>query len=581
VTTTTVDKNHADRIRQLTAARQAIFAQPGFQAMEAILDHPQPAALVHSFPEADLHVLIHDIGPANALPILALASNRQWEYFLDMETWRGDRLDYQHTTAWLGLLLQADPDRLARWCFEDKLDLIELFLFRNIELRIRETDEAPSDFGEGFFTDDDTFYVRCIDYPVATPQEEAAKTRRNEMIAQLLRRLSLLDHVRYQGLLMEAAGVIPAEAEESLYRLRNVRLGEKGLLPYEAAIGIYQPLKAGDLDARGRKIFLTPSREDERLPVPHFASSILEGDLLFVRALKHITQSHVLEQLQIEFAGVCNQVITADQVVVRDRQLLRSVTGKVAGYLSIGLEQLIGEAPPEPEHAAIDRLRHHLLTDIFKTGYARALQLKWRAHRWHKQSWCQAQGVGLTFWDEAWLGLLGGLLIERPMLYDRRRSDSHYRDFETLRELEAAGRELDRVMALDRLFQSMNVDLQSMADNRFLTFKNLLLTLWARSCLDLPPMDPATTGIAIPLPAFKAFYEKLWTGQGGDRTIRDARKTDFLQWTAAATGDAAMTLSDRLGVVFELLFTELEDELAAVASGNLDPHHVNLFLLTP
>jgi hypothetical protein len=186
--------NQSDRIRQLADTRQRILSGPAEEVMNAILSHPQPAALVHSFPEEDLHFLIHDIGPGDALPLIALASNRQWEYLLDMETWNRDQPNYHQATKWLQMLLQADPNRLVKWCFDEKLVFLEMYLFRNIELRIREPDQAPSDFGDGFFTDDDTFYVRFVDYPVASPKEEAVKTARNEMLSQLLRRLSIFDH---------------------------------------------------------------------------------------------------------------------------------------------------------------------------------------------------------------------------------------------------------------------------------------------------------------------------------------------------------------------------------------------------
>ena len=79
--------SHSDRIRHLAETRRHILTMPAAQAMAAILEHPQPAALVHSFPEEDLHVLIHDVGLDNALPLVGLASNRQWEFMLDMEVW--------------------------------------------------------------------------------------------------------------------------------------------------------------------------------------------------------------------------------------------------------------------------------------------------------------------------------------------------------------------------------------------------------------------------------------------------------------------------------------------------------------
>jgi hypothetical protein len=108
---------HSDRLRQLADTRRGILSGPAHQAKAAILDHPQPAALVHSFPEADLHFLIHDIGAQEALPIIALASNRQWEYLLDMEVWNKDQLDYQQTATWIQLLLQGGSGAAGQMVF--------------------------------------------------------------------------------------------------------------------------------------------------------------------------------------------------------------------------------------------------------------------------------------------------------------------------------------------------------------------------------------------------------------------------------------------------------------------------------
>jgi hypothetical protein len=572
---------HSDRLRQLADTRRGILSGPAHQAKAAILDHPQPAALVHSFPEADLHFLIHDIGAQEALPIIALASNRQWEYLLDMEVWNKDQLDYQQTATWIQLLLKADPERLVRWCFDEKLEFLEMVLFRNIELRVREADQVPSDFGDGFFTDDDTFYIRFVDYPVVTKEEETIKRRRDEMLTQLLHKLSVYDHPRYQGLLMEAVSVIPGETEEELFRMRNVRLGEKGFLPFYEAVGVYQPLRPGDLDARGRKKIHPPAPAGSRFPVPQFAAIFLEGDNLFVRALKGVRESHAIEQLQMELASLCNQVISADQTVIRSRGQLKSVISKVSGYLSIGLEVMTEKTAGIREIEASALLRHHLLADIFRTGFACALQLKWRARRWRKESWCQANQVDLSFWDEAWLGMLGGLLLDAPKFYDPSNPGSNYRDFQTREEIETTGQNLDQVMALDGLFKRMDVPMAADTGIRFFTYKNLLLTLWARASLKAPPIDPGAETFAVSLSAFRDFYTELWTDQKGLRIIGDEKKADFLQWAAQASDQPSADLSDRLGSVFEALFDEIQRELASVRTGNLDPRHVHIFMLKP
>jgi hypothetical protein len=139
---------------------------------------------------------------------------------------------------------------------------------------------------------------------------------------------------------------------------------------------------------------------------------------------------------------------------------------------------------------------------------------------------------------------------------------------------------VDQVAALDGLLSQLAIEKVSPPKNRLLTYKSVLLTLWARACLNMPPMDPETAAMAIRLPAFKTFYPTLWTIEADRRFIGDDRKTDFLQWIAESSGQSAAALSASLGPVFESLFDEIERELAAVETNNLDWRHVHLFLLS-
>ena len=65
-----------------------LLAQPGKKALDLILESPTPARLVQSLAEEDLFWLVRDIGPEDALPVLSLASNDQWQYLLDLELWK-------------------------------------------------------------------------------------------------------------------------------------------------------------------------------------------------------------------------------------------------------------------------------------------------------------------------------------------------------------------------------------------------------------------------------------------------------------------------------------------------------------
>ena len=134
-----IDKKLAiKRAENLTRQRKRILTLSAEQALDAILDSPQPAALVHSFSEEDFYFLIHDIGIEDSYPLLTLASDKQWEYIVDLEAWEKDRLELRSITKWFDLLFRVDPNRFIRWFFDQKLEFMEFYLYKNIEVKIRE-----------------------------------------------------------------------------------------------------------------------------------------------------------------------------------------------------------------------------------------------------------------------------------------------------------------------------------------------------------------------------------------------------------------------------------------------------------
>ncbi|MGA8242320.1 MAG: DUF6178 family protein, partial [Desulfobacterales bacterium] len=418
----TSDKKIPARIADLNRQRKELLTLPPEKSMQRILESAQPAALVHSFPEQDLFLLIHDIGAEDALPLLALASERQWEYVLDIETWHRDRIEAAALTRWFDLLYRADARRTIKWLIEQKTELLTLFLFKNIEVRVCEHDQDPSEFGEDFFTLDSVFYVR-ITGPLFASESELGDIERKDyrvFLTKLIQSIAAFDHVVYQTLLLEAAYTMPAESEEEAYRLRNVRLSEKGFLPFEEAVGVYQPLTSRQLSGRNHKI-LPRTAAEISVPVPLYPAGVLESGSIFSGALAQIETGTVLEQLQTEFAGLCNRIIAADFAPVHGKDDLRAVVKKADGFLSIGLETLAAETEANGHsvtHLSVALVQRHPLSDIFRVGYGRVLELKWRAQRWLDRSWFAGQGLSLTFWGEDWLGVLGGLLVKKPMFFD-------------------------------------------------------------------------------------------------------------------------------------------------------------------
>ena len=239
------------RIDNLARQRKELLSLPSEEMLNSILNSPQSTALVHSFSEEDFYFLVHNIGIEDSHPILYLASDKQWEYIIDLEVWKKDRIELASMTRWFDLLFKVDPNRFIKWSLKQQIEFMEFYLSKNIELKIRENDQDPSELGEAFITLDDIFYLRFLDEPTGFESDgdeshETDKKIRDAFLLKYLKTLADNDHIAYQKVLIESSGVIPAESEEEAYRLRNVRLAEKGFMPHEEAIGIYQPMKISD-----------------------------------------------------------------------------------------------------------------------------------------------------------------------------------------------------------------------------------------------------------------------------------------------------------------------------------------------
>ena len=125
----------------------------------------------------------------------------------------------------------------------------------------------------------------------------------------------------------------------------------------------------------------------------------------------------------------------------------------------------------------------------------------------------------------------------------------------------------------------MSLRLKPPSQYGFLTWKNLLLTLWARQRLGRAEDVLRPLG----LEPFRRFFIELLPepppAPGGQRRIPDPMKADFVEWLTRETGLKDFEISEKLGPIFEELFAEIEAEYGRVAAEDLDPRFVQLFLL--
>jgi Family of unknown function (DUF6178) len=566
------------RIENLARQRKELLSLPPEEMLNSILNSTQSTALVHSFSEEDFYFLIHNIGIEDSHPLLYLAANKQWEYIIDLEAWEKDRIEFPSITRWFDLLFKVDPNRFIKWSLDQNFEFIKFYLFKNIEVKIRETDQDPSELGDGFITVDDIFYVRFLDEPIAFESDEdesyeTDKKHRDAFLSRYLKTLADNDNIAYQKLLIESSGVIPAESEEEAYRLRNVRLAEKGFLPYEEAIGIYQPMKVRDFKIQENKSINQDPDRKLFFPVPLYHTGVIEEENHFTVALKNIKGDDVLEQIQSEFAGLCNRIISADQKTIREKDELISIVKKASGYLNIGLEKLTEDIGERDTEHCTTLMQNYPLSSIFRVGFGLALELKWRAERWLKKCWFSNEGLPLSFWGEEWMGALGGLLIKKPLFYDNYKTGELYREFISIDDIKKTEYILNEIIAFDELFSLISIE-PDPASKGYLTYKNFILTLWVRHTLGL-----SEKLIPLTFDEFRGFFDDLWADKEQLRKTSLSIKESFLDWVSRKTGLVHYEISQRLGQSFENLFKEIESEYGKVSRNDLDPRYIHLFLI--
>ncbi len=171
------------------------------------------------------------------------------------------------------------------------------------------------------------------------------------------------------------------------------------------------------------------------------------------------------------------------------------------------------------------------------------------------------------------MGVLGGLLIKKPLFYDNYKTGELYREFISIADINKTENILNEIIAFDELFSLISIE-PGPAANDHLTYKNFILTLWARHYLELPEKL-----IPLTFDEFRIFFDDLWADKEQPRKTSLSIKESFLDWISSKTGLVHYEISQRLGQSFENLFSEIENEYGKVSRNDLDPRYIHLFLI--
>jgi hypothetical protein len=539
-------------------------ALTGSKILSRIMEHKNPRKLVQSLASGDFFWLVKKIGEEDCLALLELASEAQWQYLLDLELWRKDRLDMARTSTWVKRLQQTDSKRLVNWLLGEGEALASQHFFKSMEVIVVDKDDEVYDLPEGFFSLDGVFHIRVAD------------SEHRETLENIIREMARTDNVRYQAFLTSLAGVLPAEMEEDMFRLRNVRLAEHGFLPFEEATSVYAPLDPSELSPEKPEALQEILEYEEiqailpALPLYH-----TETENMLTEAASKTEDPIFMDKIRLEFAGLCNQIMSAEGLLVPELDVLISTCKKAARVLNLALERLCGKDLSKAEEA----LRIHSFIDLFRVGFGLSLKLKWEAERWLKESWFLEQGLNKQFWGEHWGGILAGILEKRPKHYLGPRGREEYKDFEWLSELGESLEDLRRLMVLDgliaRLVESYPMDKGLMGSPEII-FQPLLFNLWSRFLLEL---QLSFSGLS--LEQAKTLFRKLRASSEKPPYEMPGFKEifikDFMTYVSNADPEAASILRDALSFIWQ----EFREEYEWVSLDELDARYSKFITILP
>ncbi|MDY6970777.1 MAG: DUF6178 family protein [Thermodesulfobacteriota bacterium] len=535
----------------------------GGEILKRILECDTPQEAVQDMALMDFHWLVKKVGEDDCLPLLRLASVDQWQYLLDLEIWTRDRLNDVHLSVWIKRLIQADSRRLVRWLFGDGQALAYYYFFKAIEV-ITTTEDEAYDLPAGFFTLDGFLHLRVVDPEYKDSLEDIIRTMASE------------DFDRYQALFLGLAGILPTEFEEDMYRLKNVRLAEHGFLPFEEAVSVYAPLGPEAL-----RIEEPPALPDmlvdagDAAIVPVSPLHLAGTDNLLTEVVSKAIDTSFLDRIRLEFAGLCNQIVSADGLPVCELDVLINACQKAARHLNLAIERLCGRDILSAELL----LKNNSLVSIFRVGFGLVLKLKWEAEQWVKGSWFRSQGLDTSFWGELWGGTLSGLLKSKPRHYMVPRGAEEYRDFEWLSDLGECLKILRRLIVLDSLLERLaalyTVD-NGWIQSKDLTFHPILFDLWACRLLNL---ELRCSG--IPLAEAKNFFRLLRAGKKNPPYhmpgFEKAFVRDFVAYTPNSDPEVASILEETLALVWR----DFQEEHKRISLKDLDSRFTKFISILP
>ncbi len=417
----------AERVAGMTVQEQAELAirlKPR-QRMELLLHAPKPMRLVRALPDFDWYVTVREIGPADALPLIRLASPEQMLHLFDLEAWRRDRFDGDRAGAWLAVLLESGEPALRRFLRHADEQLLALVLKFWLRIEPLEYEDGAEVHGHGLGDAGTSAGATTPDgqhrFSPTIPEHTAAAHR-------ILQIFYVDQPERYMHAVWAARWELPAELEEEGLKWRHSRLEDHGFPAWDESIDVYaapgSPIGASGLPVATDRDGLAASRR-ALMPAWSHASLVAATDRL---------DGEQRERVLHEAVTVANRLLVADGADAGEPEHHRAALAKAAAYVGIALETRRADDPD-----AIARvLTEQPIVELFREGWAQAVRLQQRAIRLVSGGWGVAHPNPLRAIDPPLDERLRALTGKRPRYVEVHEDDlsGQHREFRNRSEID-------------------------------------------------------------------------------------------------------------------------------------------------
>lgn len=319
----------------LALARQWSDAS-GMEKLDAILSLEDPRGLIQSMRGDELLWLVKDIGSSDCLPILAFATGEQWQSFVDVDCWRGDRFAPEVFEEWLTTSMAVGIDAASTLLHGVDKELLVLMLMTVATVHEKDVDiNELSDANDILYSPDGEFVI-----------EMPARHPLIPLVDRSLRLLYAQDLEDARMILRASRWEIISTTEEELYRWRTGRLEELGFPSLEDAQTLLRLVSPGDakrqilggLDAAERA---NGAPSDLGRTVALTLPDLAEAPLLF-DAMEHIGDRQARDDVATSITFLVNALLVLEKADYGDVDAQREAGHQVLAMLNLALDHVTG-----------------------------------------------------------------------------------------------------------------------------------------------------------------------------------------------------------------------------------------------